>query len=67
MSGIVGSAYMDALDIFPAAAKIIQVDVDAKMLGLVKPISVGINGDAKSAALALSKPVRYLEKYQAYT
>jgi sulfoacetaldehyde acetyltransferase len=35
-------------------AKIIQVDSDAKMLGLVKQISVGICGDAKAAADALA-------------
>jgi len=38
---------------WPANAKIIQVDVDAKVLGLVKSISVGINGDARAAAGAL--------------
>ena len=31
----------------------IQIDADPKMLGLVKPISVGICGDAKAAAVAL--------------
>src|SRR5205085_7419539 len=34
--------------------KIIQVDADHRMLGLVKSISVGIVGDAKEAAKALS-------------
>jgi sulfoacetaldehyde acetyltransferase len=41
------------IDYWPKNAKIIQIDADAKMLGLVKPISVGICGDAKAAALAL--------------
>jgi sulfoacetaldehyde acetyltransferase len=36
-------------------AKIIQIDADHKMLGLVKKISVGICGDAKAAAVALTK------------
>jgi sulfoacetaldehyde acetyltransferase len=31
----------------------VQIDADAAMLGLVKPISVGICGDAKAATLAL--------------
>jgi sulfoacetaldehyde acetyltransferase len=51
--GPFGTLPQHGLDYWPANAKIIQVDVDAKMLGLVKPISVGINGDAKSAAVAL--------------
>jgi sulfoacetaldehyde acetyltransferase len=42
------------MEYWPAGAKIIQVDADAKMLGLVKPISVGICGDAKAAAVALA-------------
>ncbi len=44
--GPFGTLPQHGLDYWPAGAKIIQVDVDAKMLGLVKPISVGINGDA---------------------
>ena len=42
------------IEYWPKDAKIIQVDADAKMLGLVKPISVGICGDARAAALALA-------------
>ena len=51
--GPFGTLPQHGLDYWPTSAKIIQVDVDAKMLGLVKPISVGINGDAKAAAAAL--------------
>ena len=51
--GPFGTLPQHDLDYWPTGAKIIQVDVDAKMLGLVKPISVGINGDAKAAAAAL--------------
>ena len=51
--GPFGTLPQHGLDYWPSSAKIVQVDVDAKMLGLVKPISVGINGDAKSAAAAL--------------
>ncbi len=40
-------------DYWPKSAKIIQIDADPKMLGLVKPISVGICGDARAAAAAL--------------
>jgi sulfoacetaldehyde acetyltransferase len=51
--GPFGTLPQHGLDYWPANAKIIQVDVDPRMLGLVKPISVGIHGDAQSTALAL--------------
>jgi len=51
--GPFGTLAQYGLDYWPKNAKIIQIDADAKMLGLVKPISVGICGDAKSAAVAL--------------
>ena len=51
--GPFGTLPQYGLDYWPKKAKIIQIDIDAKMLGLVKPISVGINGDAKAAAAAL--------------
>jgi sulfoacetaldehyde acetyltransferase len=48
--GPFGTLPQHGLDYWPKDAKIIQVDADAKMLGLVKKISVGICGDAKAAA-----------------
>jgi sulfoacetaldehyde acetyltransferase len=42
------------MDYWPKTAKIIQVDADHTMLGLVKKIHVGICGDAKASALALT-------------
>ena len=48
--GPFGTLAQYGLDYWPKNAKIIQIDTDAKMLGLVKPISVGICGDAKAAA-----------------
>jgi len=51
--GPFGTLPQHGLDYWPKEAKIIQVDSDARMLGLVKPISVGINGDAREAAAAL--------------
>ena len=41
------------MDYWPTNAQIIQIDTDHKMLGLVKNISVGICGDAKSSSVAL--------------
>jgi sulfoacetaldehyde acetyltransferase len=52
--GPFGTLPQHGLDYWPAQAKIVQVDADAKMLGLVKPISVGICGDAGAAAEALT-------------
>jgi len=51
--GPFGTLAQYGMDYWPKAAKIIQVDVDPRMLGLVKPISVGIHGDARAAAAAL--------------
>ena len=51
--GPFGTLPQHGIDYWPKDAKIIQIDADAKMLGLVKPISVGICGDARAAARAL--------------
>ncbi len=51
--GPFGTLPQHGLEYWPKDAKVIQVDIDARMLGLVKPISVGINGDARAAAAAL--------------
>jgi sulfoacetaldehyde acetyltransferase len=51
--GPFGTLPQYGIEYWPKDAKIIQVDADATMLGLVKPISVGICGDAKAAAVAL--------------
>jgi sulfoacetaldehyde acetyltransferase len=51
--GPFGTLPQHGLDYWPKNAKIIQVDADAKMLGLVKTATVGICGDAKAAARAL--------------
>ncbi|HEY1326291.1 MAG TPA: sulfoacetaldehyde acetyltransferase [Casimicrobiaceae bacterium] len=52
--GPFGTLPQHGLDYWPKDARIIQIDADPKMLGLVKAISVGICGDAKAAARALS-------------
>jgi sulfoacetaldehyde acetyltransferase len=51
--GPFGTLPQHGLEYWPKNAKIIQIDADHKMLGLVKKISVGICGDAKAAAVAL--------------
>src|SRR5438876_161491 len=52
--GPFGTLPQHDIDYWPKNAKIIQVDSDHKMLGLVKQISVGIVGDARETAKALS-------------
>jgi sulfoacetaldehyde acetyltransferase len=51
--GPFGTLPQHGLDYWPKEAQIIQIDADPRMLGLVKPSSVGICGDAGAAARAL--------------
>jgi sulfoacetaldehyde acetyltransferase len=53
--GPFGTLPQYGIEYWPKNAKIIQVDADPKMLGLVKPISVGVNGDANEAAAEILK------------
>ncbi|HEY2891138.1 MAG TPA: sulfoacetaldehyde acetyltransferase [Dongiaceae bacterium] len=48
--GPFGTLPQHGIDYWPKNAKIIQVDSDHRMLGLVKQISVGVCGDARAAA-----------------
>jgi sulfoacetaldehyde acetyltransferase len=59
--GPFGTLPQHGMDYWPAQAKIIQVDADPKMLGLVKSITVGINGDARATAAALIERLRSRE------
>jgi sulfoacetaldehyde acetyltransferase len=52
--GPFGTLPQHGMDYWPQQAKIIQVDADHRMLGLVKKIAVGVCGDAKEAARALT-------------
>lgn len=51
--GPFGTLPQHGLDYWPKGAKIIQVDCDHKVLGLVRPVAVGVCGDAKAAAAAI--------------
>lgn len=51
--GPFGTLPQYGLDYWPELAKIIQVDADARMLGLVRAPAAAICGDAKAAAAAL--------------
>jgi sulfoacetaldehyde acetyltransferase len=46
------------IDYWPADARIIQVDSDPRMLGLVRPFSVGVHGDARAAAHEILERLR---------
>jgi len=52
--GPFGSLPQYGFDYWPKSAKIIQVDINARKLGLTNNIDVGILGDAKLAAEALT-------------
>ncbi|ASC68013.1 sulfoacetaldehyde acetyltransferase [Achromobacter denitrificans] len=56
--GPFGTLPQHGLDYWPQGARIIQVDADHRMLGLVRPVSVGICGDAKPAAAALTAKLK---------
>src|SRR5688572_4659814 len=51
--GPFGTLPQHGLDYWPKDAKIIQVDSDPRMLGLVKKVSIGVCGDARLAAIEL--------------
>ncbi|MEI7613028.1 MAG: thiamine pyrophosphate-dependent enzyme, partial [Betaproteobacteria bacterium] len=53
--GPFGTLPQYGLDYWPQHAKIIQVDADFRVLGLVKPVALAINGDARAVAAALSE------------
>lgn len=59
--GPFGTLPQHGLDYWPTEAEIIQVDIDHRVLGLTKRISLGICGDAKAAAVALLEAVRTLQ------
>lgn len=59
--GPFGTLPQYGVDYWPKDAKIIQIDADHKMLGLVKKISVGICGDAKEAAKVLLEKLSRLD------
>ena len=64
--GPFGTLPQHGLDYWPKNAKIIQIDCNPKMLGLVKKVDVAICGDAKAAAQSImalmeGKPAKCLD------
>jgi sulfoacetaldehyde acetyltransferase len=58
--GPFGTLPQHGMDYWPKDAKIIQVDADPRVLGLVKKIAVGVCGDARLAAAELLNRLRAL-------
>ncbi|MEH6812906.1 MAG: sulfoacetaldehyde acetyltransferase [Motiliproteus sp.] len=64
--GPFGTLPQHGLDYWPKNAKVIQIDCNPKMLGLVKKVDVAICGDAKAAAKSImalmeGKPAKCLD------
>jgi len=59
--GPFGTLPQYGLDYWPENAKIIQVDTDFRVLGLVKPVELAINGDVRAVAEALSEELSHLK------
>ena len=56
--GPFGTLPQHGVDYWPTSATVIQIDTDSRVLGLVKPIALGICGDARLAADALRDRLR---------
>jgi sulfoacetaldehyde acetyltransferase len=56
--GPFGTLPQHGIDYWPTEARVIQVDLDSRVLGLVKPIELGICGDAGLAAAELLDRLR---------
>ncbi|MGQ0523469.1 MAG: sulfoacetaldehyde acetyltransferase [Betaproteobacteria bacterium] len=61
--GPFGTLPQHGLDYWPKNAKIIQIDADPRMLGLVKKVSIGICGDARLAAIELLGRLKAMGKF----
>lgn len=48
--GPFGTLPQYGIDYWPTGAKVVQVDTDARAIGLVKPVAVGLHADARLAA-----------------
>lgn len=58
--GPFGTLPQYGLDYWPKTAKIIQIDADLRVLGLVRPVELAINGDARASAAALVEDLRQI-------
>ena len=56
--GPFGTLPQYGIDYWPSGADVIQIDTNSRVIGLVKPITLGICGDARLAAGALHERLR---------
>lgn len=56
--GPFGTLPQHGIDYWPTSAKVIQIDTDSRVLGLVKKVALGICGDVRLAAEALHERLR---------
>lgn len=53
--GPFGTLPQYGIDYWPKSARIIQVDADHRMLGLVRPVDIAVHGDARLAATEIDR------------
>lgn len=58
--GPFGTLPQYGIDYWPKQAKVIQVDTDQRVIGLVRPVAAGIHGDARLVTDALIRHLREL-------
>jgi sulfoacetaldehyde acetyltransferase len=56
--GPFGTLPQYGIEYWPETARVVQVDTDARVLGLVRPVDVAVHGDAGSVATALLERLR---------
>lgn len=56
--GPFGTLPQYGIEYWPESAKVVQVDADHRVLGLVREVAVGVHGDAKAAAIELLARLR---------
>jgi sulfoacetaldehyde acetyltransferase len=59
--GPFGTLPQYGIDYWPKDARVVQVDADHRVLGLVKDVAVAVHGDAREAATALLERLRTQE------
>jgi sulfoacetaldehyde acetyltransferase len=59
--GPFGTLPQYGIEYWPEKARVVQVDADHRVLGLVRSVEVGVHGDARAAAVELLRRLRAME------
>ena len=59
--GPFGTLPQHGLDYWPKDARVVQVDIDHRMLGLVQEVEVAVHGDAKAAAVEILERLKNMD------